>query len=103
VGIKLRESPSSDYSCKITEGRRQCRELRDDDEGEEETDCGGRGRRGLAGTTIVALNVGGVWYCVTSSDFHVKVVYCGTSKNKDAGFCEQVDEHTGCIGGRFLI
>ena len=58
---------------------------------------------GLAVTTIVVLNVGRVWYCARSSDFHVKLIYCGTSKNKDAGFCEQVSEHTGCIGGSFLI
>jgi len=54
-------------------------------------------------TTIVALNVGGVWYCARSYDFHVKPVYCGASKNKDAGFCVQVNEHTGCIVGSFLI
>ena len=42
-----------------------------------------------------------MWYC-TGSDFHVKLVYCGTSKNTDAGFCEQANEHKGCIGGNFL-
>ena len=43
-----------------------------------------------------------MWYC-TGSDFHVKLVYCGTSKNTDAGFCEQANEHKGCIGGNSYL
>lgn len=49
----------------------------------------------------MTLNVGRVWYC-TGSDFHVKLVYCGISKNTYVGFCKQANEHTCCIGGSLL-